>query len=50
MLSFMYAESGHGFLFCHHAFPDTIYGKCQAIVLKLIRPEKVLGQGCSVDL
>lgn len=46
----VYPISRYNSLFCFHAFPDTIYSMCQAIVFKLVYPEKVLEKGCSVNI
>ena len=45
-----YPESVYGVLLCFHAFPDIIYSMCQAIVFKLVCPEKVLAKDCCINL
>jgi hypothetical protein len=42
--------SGHGFLVFVHAFPDTIYSTCQAIVFQSACSEELLGKGCPVNI
>lgn len=50
MLTSLCPESGHGLLVFFHAFPDTIYRTCQAIVFQSVCPEKLLGKGCPVNI
>ena len=42
--------SGSGLLPGFSAFPDIMYRTRQAIVFKLLCPEKVLGKSCSVNI
>lgn len=50
VLSPVCPESGYVLLPCFPAFPDIIYTMCQAIVFKLVYPEKSLVKGCSVNI
>ena len=43
-------EPSYGLCLAFVPFPDRIHSACQAIVFKLVCPEKALGKNCSANI